>query len=136
MWPALTIAMLLAIAAPRATQAQGADDLAALNQRVSELYNAGKYSEAITLAEKSLEITRRQKGEYHLDTAARAGWLGGLYKEQGRYVEAEPLYKRELEIRERVLGKEQKWLHNFGRCGRWNFCLTTGTLVPANQERQ
>ncbi len=29
----------------------------------------------------------------------------------------------------------QRWLHNFGRCGKWNFCLTTGTLVPANQER-
>ena len=30
----------------------------------------------------------------------------------------------------------ERWLHNFGRCGKWNFCLTTGTLVPANQERQ
>ena len=24
---------------------------------------------------------------------------------------------------------------NFGQDGKWNFCLTTGTLVPANQER-
>src|SRR5271157_3297286 len=30
----------------------------------------------------------------------------------------------------------QRWLHNFGRRGKWNFCLTTGTLVPANQERR
>ena len=30
----------------------------------------------------------------------------------------------------------ERWLHKFGRCGKWNFCLTTGTLVPANQERQ
>jgi hypothetical protein len=30
----------------------------------------------------------------------------------------------------------ERWLHNFGRCDRWNFCLTTGTLVPANQEKQ
>jgi hypothetical protein len=29
----------------------------------------------------------------------------------------------------------QRWLHNFGQCGKWNFCLTTGTLAPANQER-
>jgi hypothetical protein len=28
----------------------------------------------------------------------------------------------------------QRWLQNFGRCGKWNFCLTTGTLAPANQE--
>jgi hypothetical protein len=30
----------------------------------------------------------------------------------------------------------QRWLHKFGQCGKWNFCLTTGTLVLANQERQ
>jgi hypothetical protein len=31
--------------------------------------------------------------------------------------------------------RDLKWLHNFGQRGKWNFCLTTGTLVPANQER-
>jgi leucyl-tRNA synthetase len=30
----------------------------------------------------------------------------------------------------------ERWLHNFGRRGKWNFCLTTGTLMPANQERR
>ena len=30
----------------------------------------------------------------------------------------------------------KKWLHKFGRCGKWNFCLTAGTLVLANQEQQ
>ena len=30
----------------------------------------------------------------------------------------------------------QRWLHNFGRRGKWNFCLTAGTLMPANQERR
>ncbi len=29
----------------------------------------------------------------------------------------------------------ERWLHNFGQRGKWNFCLTTGTLVPANQEQ-
>ena len=33
-------------------------------------------------------------------------------------------------------GFSQRWLHNFGQCGKWNFCLTTGTLVLANQEKQ
>ena len=37
----------------------------------------------------------------------------------------------------RKIGRnEQRWLHNFGQDDKWNFCLTTGTLVPANQERQ
>jgi hypothetical protein len=44
--------------------------IAALNKRISELYGAGKFGEAIPLAEKSLEATRTQKGPDHLDTAA------------------------------------------------------------------
>jgi hypothetical protein len=31
--------------------------------------------------------------------------------------------------------KRQKWLRNFAQGDKWNFCLTAGTLVPANQER-
>jgi len=34
------------------------------------------------------------------------------------------------------LGDVEKWLHNFGRCGRWIGCLTAGTVVLANQERR
>jgi len=30
----------------------------------------------------------------------------------------------------------EKWLHKFGRCGRWIGCLTAGTVVLANQERR
>jgi len=33
-----------------------------------------------------------------------------------------------------TLGVE-KWLRNFAQGDKWNFCLTAGTLVPANQER-
>jgi hypothetical protein len=32
--------------------------------------------------------------------------------------------------------RRKKWLHNFGRCDRWNLCLTARTVVRANQERQ
>jgi hypothetical protein len=30
----------------------------------------------------------------------------------------------------------KKWLHKFGRCGKWNFCLTAGNLALANQEQR
>jgi hypothetical protein len=30
----------------------------------------------------------------------------------------------------------KSWLRKFGQDDKWNFCLTTGTVVPANQERQ
>ena len=26
---------------------------------------------------------------------------------------------------------KERWLHKFGQRGKWNFCLTTGTLMPA-----
>src|SRR6516225_2669436 len=29
----------------------------------------------------------------------------------------------------------EKWFRNFAQDDKWNFCLTAGTLVPANQER-
>jgi hypothetical protein len=44
--------------------------------------------------------------------------------------------RRVLMNERRIARTRVRWLHNFGRCGKWNFCLTTGTLVPANQERQ
>lgn len=85
---------LLAAAAPMGAHALGADDIAVLNQRVSELYGAGKYAEAIPLAEKSLDLICRPKGENRLDTVTRIGWLAVLYQSQDRYAQAEPLYKR------------------------------------------
>jgi tetratricopeptide (TPR) repeat protein len=87
-------------------RAHSDDELKALNQRISELYSAGKYAEAIPLAEKSLELTRSQKGQDHVDTATRMGWLALLYKSQGRYGDAEPLYKRAIAISEKVLGAD------------------------------
>jgi predicted PurR-regulated permease PerM len=29
----------------------------------------------------------------------------------------------------------EKWFRNFAQDDKWNFCLTAGTLAPANQER-
>ncbi len=45
-------------------------------------------------------------GKEHPDTLTSVDNLAALYQAQGRLAEAEPLYKRALEGRERVLGKE------------------------------
>ena len=45
-------------------------------------------------------------GKEHPDTLTSVNNLAVLYQAQGRYGEAEPLYKRALEASERVLGKE------------------------------
>jgi tetratricopeptide (TPR) repeat protein len=99
----LAVGLLVAGAAAAISARAQSDDLAALNRRISELHNAGKYAEAIPLAATSLELTRSQKGHDHLDTATRMTWLGGLYQSQGRYAEAEPLLKQAVSILEKAL---------------------------------
>jgi tetratricopeptide (TPR) repeat protein len=76
------------------------DEIATLNRQIAELFRAGKYSEAIPPSERSLQLTRAQRGEEHLDTTARMNVLARLYHLQGRLAEAEPLFKRALELRE------------------------------------
>ncbi len=45
-------------------------------------------------------------GKEHPDTLDSIDSLAVLYQSQGRYSEAEPLYKQALQLREKVLGKE------------------------------
>jgi tetratricopeptide (TPR) repeat protein len=77
-----------------------------LNQQVIELYRAGRYSEAIPLAEQVLAIREQALGPDHPDTAISLNNLALLYASQGRYGSAEPLYQRALAIREQALGPD------------------------------
>ncbi len=77
-----------------------------LNQQVTELYQAGRYGEAIPLAAEALAITEQALGPDHPYTAASLNNLALLYRSQGRYPEAEPLYQRALAIREQALGPD------------------------------
>ena len=45
-------------------------------------------------------------GSEHPDVASYLNNLAWLYSNQGKYQEAEPLFKRALEIKEKVLGSE------------------------------
>jgi len=87
-------------------RAQGADDLAALSRRVSQLHSQGKYAEAIPLAERYVALARRKHGEEHTEFATAISWLAALYEKQGRTAEAEPLMKRDLAITEKALGPD------------------------------
>ncbi|WP_419548321.1 CHAT domain-containing protein [Microcystis sp.] len=75
-----------------------------LTQQVIQLYQQGKYNEAIPLAEQALAIRKQQLGDNHPDTATSLNNLAALYESQGRYSEAEPLYKQALAIRKQQLG--------------------------------
>ena len=80
------------------------DEAAALAARAAALYEAGKYSEAIPLAQQVLAIRERQLGSDHPDVVKAINDLAVAYEGQGRYVDAEPLYQRALAIREDALG--------------------------------
>jgi tetratricopeptide (TPR) repeat protein len=64
------------------------------------LYQAGKFTEAIPLAERALALGVKALGPEHLDVATSLNNLALLYESQGRYAEAEPLYKRTITILE------------------------------------
>jgi CHAT domain-containing protein/tetratricopeptide (TPR) repeat protein len=84
--------------------AQSSSDLDALNQQIVQLYEAGKYAEATTMAERAVNLAERQFGSAHPVVGTSLSNLASLYNRQGRYGEAEPLYKRALSIAEKTLG--------------------------------
>ncbi|NEP51464.1 MAG: tetratricopeptide repeat protein, partial [Moorea sp. SIO3C2] len=81
-------------------------EVSRLTQQVLELYQQGKYSEAIPLAKKALGIRQQVLGEEHHSVATSLQNLALLYFRQGRYQEAEPLYQQALDLRKRLLGDQ------------------------------
>ena len=77
-----------------------------LQNQVIALYNAGKYAEAIPLAQRELAIYEKKLGPDHPHVALPLAWLAELYRAQGRYADAEPLSKRSLAIQEKALGPD------------------------------
>ncbi len=65
----------------------------------------GEYQRAEEWLEHLLAI-REQEGNEDAELALALNDLAVVYMDQGRYAEAEPLYKRSLEIYEQSLGKE------------------------------
>jgi CHAT domain-containing protein/tetratricopeptide (TPR) repeat protein len=87
-----------------AVWAQGAGESERLTREMVRLYNAGKYAEAVPLAQRAVAIRERSLGPNHPSTADSLSNLALLYKSLGAYSKAEPLFVRALEIRERALG--------------------------------
>ena len=75
-----------------------------LYRRVTELYQAGKYAEAMPLSERYAAAMKSRHGDEAPQYAVALTWLAALYRAQGRYAEAEPLYQRALAIDEKALG--------------------------------
>ena len=70
--------------------AQQTDEATELNKKVIELYNAGRYSDAIPIAQRALALREKARGRDHPDVAESLNNLALLYDKQDRYAEAEP----------------------------------------------
>ncbi|NGZ10079.1 MAG: tetratricopeptide repeat protein, partial [Nitrospira sp. LK70] len=86
---------------------QGSNEEAkSLNQQVVDLYQQGRYEEAIARAERALAIQEKALGPENQATASLLNNLAVLYHATGAYGQAEPLYKRVLAIYGKALGPE------------------------------
>lgn len=83
---------------------EAANDAAALNAEVVRLYRAGKYAEAMEIAERLLAIREKALGPDHPLLNGALKDLAELYRVQGRLAEAESLFKRGIAIAEKALG--------------------------------
>jgi tetratricopeptide (TPR) repeat protein len=96
-------AALLVLASLVTAAAQQGDFNAAL-RRFGELYAARKYSAALVEAQKFESMAKARFGVNHANYGAALNNLGLVYKEQGKYADAEELYRRALAIYERTIG--------------------------------
>ncbi len=65
----------------------------------SELYEQGRFQEAIPYAKEALAIAEREIGADHVAFAGLLDNLAALYEAEMRYAEAQPFYNRALNIR-------------------------------------
>eukprot|EP00976_Prorocentrum_cordatum_P085180 1185959-Prorocentrum_minimum.AAC.1 len=78
------------------------EQLASLHQDVAMLQTAGKFAEAVSVAQQQLELAKKAHGEGHNEVALALNNLANLNKCMGKYDDALPLFERSLAIREKV----------------------------------
>lgn len=85
--------------------AENISDWNQLNDRAAELYHQGEIATAIPIAQQALELVQKSFPIPNNPLEAISlGTLGSLYKSQGRWTEAEPLFDRALAIHEELFG--------------------------------
>ena len=103
--------LLFIIAVTPAASQQG--DPVAIQKRFNELYAAGNYPAALVEAQKLEAGFKARFGVNHANYAIALASLADVYWRQGKYAEAEALYKRAVVIREKVLGKDHSGVADY-----------------------
>ena len=82
-------------------------ELNALNGRIVSLFQAGKYGDALPLAEQYLAGTKSRFGENAVQHALALSWIAQLLQNLNRLAEAEPIMRRVIAILEENGGETQ-----------------------------
>jgi CHAT domain-containing protein/Tfp pilus assembly protein PilF len=108
----LLVVVVGLLLAPARGEAQDADKKELLDARTKAvaLAKQGKVGEAIQQYEKALALAPKVYGSQHKETAALMNSLALLYRDEGQYATAEPLFLQSLQIRESKLGKDHPFL--------------------------
>ena len=112
MFGVLVLLWPLLIGGARSAHAQAPSDaeLNALYARFNTLNQAGKYGEAIPVAERFAEAIRARTGESSADYATAVSNLAWLFKLTNRLAEAEPLMRRAVAIYDKAYGPDHPHL--------------------------
>lgn len=81
-----------------------------LSKEVVRLYGAGKYDEALPLAERALSLLESSVGPNHIEVANALCNLAELQVAKRRFSKAEPLYTRAIAIYEKAPGADDAQL--------------------------
>jgi tetratricopeptide (TPR) repeat protein len=81
-------------------------DLNASLRRFNEVKDAGNYPAALAEAQKFEAVVKARFGVNHVNYGVALNNLAIVYKEQGKYADAEGLFKRALAIQEKTRGKD------------------------------
>ncbi len=76
-----------------------------LEEQATARWNRSKFDEALTLAEKALNVKATEFDRDDFEMVVPLNILASVYQDKGDYAKAEPLFLRALAIREQKLGK-------------------------------
>lgn len=81
-----------------------------LNEEVMRLYGEKKYTEALPLAKRCLDLREKALGQNHEMVVSAMNNLAAIYGGMKQYVEAESLYRHSLTILEKRFGNDSNYL--------------------------
>src|SRR5215467_8997837 len=106
-WVGLVLVALLLSAPLLPTRGQERPpEFEEMYQRGFALYQAGKYLEALPLAQQFMEIAAAQYGEEHSYYATSVYYVAVLHEALNHLAEAEELFLRALALKEKALGAD------------------------------